>query len=129
MAKKNAKRSARPNVEEMVRTVAEAAREIANKPPEQTAYQRIAERVMAATRELNKALEEAHRCEEMRVFMDVRGDGTNAPKQFLPSIYQMTHSVLLFTVKVEEQTDTVWQAVKPKSSALVAGGPLVERAS
>lgn len=80
--------------------------------PVERPYDRIANRILAATHELNKALEEAHQCAEMRVFiMTAKSDGE--AMRFEPQIYNLTHSTLTYRIEVQEEaSEKMWRLVK-----------------
>lgn len=75
-------------------------------------YDRIANRLLAATSELNKALEEAHECAEMRVFIGaIKSEGHSM--RYEPQIYNLTHSTLTYKISFpDSETEKRWQLVK-----------------
>lgn len=81
-------------------------------PVEQTPYDRISKRVMDATSELNNALQEAHECAEMRVFLGMRDRTVDHAMRFDPLIYRMTHSTMTLIVKIADKPQMEWRQVK-----------------
>lgn len=92
---------------------------------EKTPYQKTADRVMAAVRELNAALQEAHESAEMRVFLAARPRSSERAMQFDPQIYQMTHSTMTFVVKfAHDDKKGQWRHVKDAAFEDAAGNGL-----
>lgn len=92
-------------------------------PVEQTEYERVSDRVMAAVTEINAALQEAHECAEMRVFLAARQRTADHAMNFQPQIYRLTHSTMAFTIKVNQDADPKmqWRAVKDPAFEEAAG--------
>lgn len=91
--------------------------------PVERPYDRIAARVLAAVAELNKSLEEAHECAEMRVFLAMfRSDGERAVR-LEPQIYNLTHSTLSYRIsfKHDDAQKMEWRAVKDPAFKDAAG--------
>lgn len=89
--------------------------------PVERPYDRIAKRVLAATDELNEALQEANECAEMRVFIGAsKVDGEGA--RYHPQIYSLTHSTLTYRVEAADgKTRMAWQLVKDPAYRDAAG--------
>lgn len=77
--------------------------------------------VLAAIHELNKALQAAHECAEMRVFLAQRPRSSERAMQFEPQIFRMTHSTLTFVITPAVQTEMPWRHVKDAQFQEAAG--------
>lgn len=106
-------------VKKPARKIIAALKQAVEHAKEPTAYDRIAGRVIAAVTEMNAALEEAHKCAEMRVFLGTRGTGDEKPRQFQYHIYRLTHSAMSFAITVEKPH---WQLVKDPAFAPATDG-------
>lgn len=86
-------------------------------------YERISDRLLKATSEINSALDEAHKCAEMRVFMGATAKSAELPMQFNPQIYKLTHSTMTFSIKIENPgaAPMAWRAIKDPSFQEAAG--------
>lgn len=91
------------------------------KAPEKTEYDLLSDRVMNAVTELNNALQAAHECAEMRVFLALRDRSTDHAMSFQPQIYRLTHSTMAFTVKFAKDDEPQWRAVKDPAFRDAAG--------
>lgn len=105
MAKKRATKPTAVDVEPMVFEHV--------KTDTQKEYDRIADRIIAAVTEINAALQEAHDCAEMRVFL---ATSEKRPMQFGYAIYRLTHSVVTFVAAEKE-----WTSVKDPRFENAAG--------
>lgn len=81
-------------------------------PVEPTPYDRISKRVLDATNELNEALQEAHECAEMRVFLGMMDRTRDHAMRFDPMIYRLTHSTMTMIVKIADKPQMEWRQVK-----------------
>jgi hypothetical protein len=88
---------------------------------QKSAYEQLAERVLAAVKELNAALQAAHELAEMRVLMKITAVGNGRAMTFHPQIYKLTHATINFSIVSEEAAEKVWQQVKDPAFQDVAG--------
>ena len=70
-------------------------------------FDKTARRVMAAVDELNKALEEANDCAEMRVFLGSWKD-EGKPRRFEATVYRLAHASMTFSLEPK----MMWRHVK-----------------
>lgn len=90
-------------------------------------YDKTADRVLDAVRELNSALTEAHECAEMRVFLAATPITADDPMRIEPLIYRLSHSTVTFKVKlVGHDEGTQWRQVKDPEVFKQAAGAGVQ---
>ena len=74
-------------------------------------------RLLAALTEVNAALEQCHKCVDMRVFLSMTKSEME-PARLRPQIYRLDYSEITFAVKLKHPE---WQLVKDPSFQDVAG--------
>lgn len=89
-------------------------------------FERIQNRVAAAVEELNAALQESHECAEMRVMLAARPMGGGHAMMFIPQIYRLMYTTVIYSVNEKEQEKPMWQVVKDDAFKPASGKKINE---
>lgn len=87
----------------------------------QTGYDLVADRVLKAVTEMNAALDAAHKCAEMRVFLKIADRTHEHALRFEPLLYRLTHSTTSMVVHFRPDQEQAWRVIKDPAFEDAAG--------
>ena len=79
---------------------------------QESPYDHAKKRVVAAVAELNAAMDEAHKCADMRVFAQFSECNGDNAGSYRVSIYRLDYAEMAFTVTVKPKEKMMWQVMK-----------------